>query len=167
MISRPLQVLLAVTLIIVVVMYFRGGEEPASLLPPPRAATPALVTSTHGPVSALSALAPASMTNLFPPQSWTPPPPPSPPPEHAPKPIAPPLPFALAALWRDDQNEYVVLRAGTERFVLCRNCAKTMGSRPGSVLLHNYRIDSVSRNQVSFTFLPLQEKQVLHLGDQP
>jgi hypothetical protein len=166
MISRPLQILLAVTLIVVVVMYFRNGEEPASLLPPPRNATPATAASTYAPASAMSASAPTSMTNLFPPQSWTPP---SPPPtlEQAPKPTAPPLPFALAALWRDDQNEYVVLRAGTERFVLCRSCAKSVGSRPGSVLLHNYRIDSVNRNQVSFTFLPLQEKQVLHLGDQP
>jgi hypothetical protein len=90
-------------------------------------------------------------------QSWLPPPPPPPPPpvvaavQEAP-PSAPPLPFAyVGTLDRGKDKPQVFLSNGDQLLIVS----------PGDVIDGRYRFESIAVTGAVFTYLPLNERQVM------
>ncbi|MCC2636484.1 MAG: hypothetical protein K0Q68_203 [Moraxellaceae bacterium] len=75
-----------------------------------------------------------------------------------PKPLAPPLPFRVLGKYQDADEVTVFLE----------DAGKGLPVKVGD-LLHNdtYRIDAISDEEIQFTYVPLQQKQALPLGDAP
>ncbi len=88
--------------------------------------------------------------DLFAPHSWQPPPPPPPKPA-APK--APPLPFLYLGKVLEGGEILVFLGQGTRTHLL----------RRGDVLAE-YKIDEITPTEITFVYLPLNEKQHLTFG---
>ena len=92
--------------------------------------------------------------------AWEPPPPPPPPkaaPPAPPPPRAPALPFRVIGRLIDGGNTQVFLQSGQA----------TLVARRGDLIERNYRVDEVNDKQVVFTYLPLNQKQQLAIGDAP
>lgn len=89
--------------------------------------------------------------NLFPRQTWQPPPPPPPPP---PKPTAPPLPFQYLGQLEAEGGLQVFLTQQKRQLVV----------RKGDLIDGTWRVDEVAPGRLSFTYLPLNEKQQLMTG---
>ncbi|KWW32768.1 hypothetical protein ACUXAV_005699 [Cupriavidus metallidurans] len=86
--------------------------------------------------------------------SWLPPPPPPPPPEPVvePPPTPPPLPFSfLGALDGNTPKPQIFLGNGDRLLIVSR----------GDVIDGQYRIDAIATESITFTYLPLNMKQVL------
>jgi len=92
--------------------------------------------------------------DVFAAKTWFVAPPPPPPRvvklEPPPKPVAPTLPYTFMGRLGDD----VVYLVGAGR---------TYAVKGGEVLDERYRVDRVTASSVEFTYLPLDEKQVLNL----
>jgi hypothetical protein len=99
--------------------------------------------------------------DLFKPNSWqaiaqeearkqAPPPPPPP------KPTAPPLPFKYLGKLVEDERTLVFLVRDDRNFIV----------RAGDTIEGTYRVDEIAEQSMTFTFLPLKERQVLALGGQ-
>jgi len=82
-------------------------------------------------------------------RSWAPPPPPAP--KVAPKPVAPPLPFVFSGVMEDESGKTLFVRKGDAVLV----------AREHEVLDSSYRVEEIGEQTVAFTYLPLQERQVL------
>jgi hypothetical protein len=78
-----------------------------------------------------------------------PPPPPPPPPQ------APPLPFIYMGRLNEDQNTTVFLTAGDRNLVV----------KPGDVIDNTYRIEQVTDSSVVMTYLPMNQRQTLAIGN--
>ena len=100
---------------------------------------------------------PAEDSGVFAPKSWVvvvpPPPPPPPPPPEPPR--APPLPFRFAGTLDDG--------AGRVSFFLLRGNAM-LTVVVGDTIDNTYKLDSADGGVLSFTFLPLRERQQLPYG---
>ncbi|KAF0812919.1 hypothetical protein IGB42_02767 [Andreprevotia sp. IGB-42] len=183
MLSRPLQLVLGVTVLLVGYTWWQGrdgdGDEPA-LDTRARSAgrvapASASAAANASAASAVAASKPAALgasfaVNLFPKQTWapTPPPPPTPgPPPPTPIPVAPPLPFAVVASWHEKGVDEFVLEAAGQQYVVCNRCDALGRVQLGETLLGIYRIDQLSRQQIVFTYLPLNQQQVLPIGGTP
>jgi hypothetical protein len=95
------------------------------------------------------------IVQAFPSRDWAPPPLPPLPPLPPPKPTAPPLPFVmLGEKWEDGQWQ-VFLGRNDETFVV----------RAGDTLDGRYRVDSIAPPTMTFTYLPLKERQTLTIGN--
>ena len=111
-----------------------------------------LARLTRAPLDASGAAALAA--------AWEPPPPPplkaaaAPPP---PPPRAPALPFRVIGRLIDGASTLVFLQSGQT----------TLVARRGDLIERNYRVDEVNEKQVVFTYLPLNQKQQLAIGDAP
>lgn len=70
------------------------------------------------------------------------------------KPVAPPLPFKYLGLMVDGGTLTVFVARGDE----------LMSLRQGDVIANQYRVDEASEASVTFTYLPLNERQVLTIG---
>lgn len=97
--------------------------------------------------------------DLFAGRSWyvAPPPPPPPPPVIAappPKPVPPALPFAFMGRLAEPSGESVTYLVKDNR---------SFPVRGGEMLDGGYRVDKVGPTSVEFTYLPLNEKQVLSI----
>jgi hypothetical protein len=77
-----------------------------------------------------------------------PPPPPPPPPQ------APPLPFTYMGKLIEDGRTVVFLTRGEHNYVV----------RQGDTIDRTYRVDAVAEDSLSFTYLPLKQKQQLVFG---
>ena len=86
-------------------------------------------------------------------KSWYVPPPPPPPP----KPKAPPLPFTFLGRSFED--------GGTAVFLGVRDRNRVV--RVGDVLDRNWRVEAIGATSMTFTYLPLNESQILALGAAP
>jgi hypothetical protein len=95
--------------------------------------------------------------NLFASSSWTPPTPPSkpPPPVTAQAPIAPAFPFKFVGKKFEDNTWEVFLSRGDQSFLV----------REGGTLEGTYRIDSITPQRLSVTYLPLGQSQSLSIGE--
>lgn len=78
-----------------------------------------------------------------------PPPPPPPPPQ------APPLPFIYMGRLNEEQNTTVFLTAGDRNLVV----------KPGDVIDNTYRIEQVTDSSVVMTYLPMNQRQTLAIGN--
>lgn len=88
--------------------------------------------------------------DLFAPHSWQPPPPPPPKP---PAPKAPPLPFRYLGKVLEGSEILAFLGQGTRTHLL----------RRGDVLAE-YKVDEITPTEITFVYLPLNEKQHLTFG---
>jgi hypothetical protein len=90
-------------------------------------------------------------------QSWAPPPPPPPPavPDSPAAPSAPPLPFSYLGHIEQDGNTLMFLVQQDRNYVL----------KEGDVLDGTYQLDEVRPDLLTFTYLPLNIKQTLHLRE--
>ena len=86
-------------------------------------------------------------------------PPPPPPPR------APPMPYQVAGVWVEGGQRKVILNKGQQTIILCQGCgaAANSGVRVGDVLDGNYRLEEIENERITFTYLPLQLKQVVNL----
>lgn len=91
--------------------------------------------------------------DAFRPRSWQPPAP-APRPAPVAKPNAPPLPFTYLGRIEEDGATTVYLRRG-EDVVL---------AQPDKAIDSTYRLEEVAADRLVFTFVPLQQQQVLSLG---
>lgn len=70
------------------------------------------------------------------------------------KPVAPPLPFKYLGLMVDRGQLIVFVARGDE----------LMSLKQGDVVTNQYRVDDAGEASVTFTYLPLNEKQILSIG---
>ena len=95
--------------------------------------------------------------DLFRAKSWYVPPPP-PPPAPPPAPTAPPLPFTFLGKMLEPQGKLTIILAGDNRVYLVSE---------GETIDNTYHVDGVEGGQLALTYLPLQIKQYLNIGDAP
>ncbi|RDJ97738.1 hypothetical protein [Paraburkholderia lacunae] len=145
------------------------GANPASAADAAHVVKAASAAQPAGPAKAAKAAptprerlialrAPLSLTsanNPFVVSSWLPPPPPpvaAPVPEPVAPPTAPPVPFTyLGELDAKAAKPQVFLSSGDRLLIVS----------PGEVVDEQYRVESISENEVVLTYLPLNERQVL------
>ncbi|MET3106036.1 hypothetical protein AAKU67_000513 [Oxalobacteraceae bacterium GrIS 2.11] len=95
-----------------------------------------------------------SKASIFGMQSWTPPPPVDPKianPPPPPPPTAPPLKFTFVGKKFEDGVWEVYLARGDETYI----------TQVNGVIAGTYRVDSISKNAIVFTYLPLNQVQRL------
>jgi hypothetical protein len=95
--------------------------------------------------------------NIFAAQSWVrppPPPPPAAPPPPPPPPTAPPLPFVYVGSFQQDATTVYYLVRGDRAYDV----------KIGDLIDNTYRVDGIRNDQLMFTYLPLDERQLLPLG---
>lgn len=92
-----------------------------------------------------------TQANLFPVQTWQPPPPKVKPA----KPVAPPLPFQYMGRMQE----------GAVQTVFLLQQGRNIIAHQGEVLSGTYRVEQISESAVRFTYLPLNEQQILSTGN--
>jgi hypothetical protein len=104
-------------------------------------------------------LLPEAQNDPFSVQSWLPPPPPA---ATAPvavvpqaPPVAPPLPFAYVGTLNRVQDKPQVFLANGDQLLIVS---------PGEVIDGRYRFESIEGTGAVFTYLPLNERQVMTIG---
>ncbi|BCL76047.1 hypothetical protein JHS3_17830 [Jeongeupia sp. HS-3] len=178
MLSRPLQIILAITALLTAYTIWNDSAdapvENDAAVRKPRGMPAQEIASEASSVARSASRAPAasnaSVVNLFPKQTWAPPPPPPPPPAKptpTPVPVAPPLPFQVVSTWHERGTDYVVLQAGGDQYVVCNRCDALGRIQQGETVLGSWRVDKVSRDAIAFTFMPLNQQQVLPIGGTP
>ena len=96
----------------------------------------------------------AQIDDLFKSKSWyVPPPPPKPVPP--PPPAAPPLPFTYFGKIMEDGKITVFLTRQDRNYVI----------KTGDVIDGTYRVDSIMPSALTLTYLPLDIKQSMSIGD--
>lgn len=187
MLSRPLQIALGLTVAAVGYVWWQGrnAEDPeldtharssgrvaaasqaASASAPQASSANAVAASKPAAANASNA---SGVTNLFPKQTWAPTPPPTPtpgPPPPTPVPVAPPLPFSVVSTWHEKGTDQFIVEAAGQQYVICTQCDALGRVRLGESVLGAYRVDQISRQQIVFTYLPLNQQQVLPIGGTP
>ena len=101
------------------------------------------------------------MVNVFKSKSWVvlpPPPPPPPPPKYVlpPPPTAPPLPYAFLGSYHEPGGKLIIFLTRGER---------VYSVSPGDVLENTYHVDEVAGGQLGLTYLPLNIKQTINIGE--
>lgn len=101
---------------------------------------------------------PDKSTDLFAGKSWyVPPPPPKPkPPPPPPPPTAPPLPFGFMGSYQEPDGRLVIFLTKGERLYTVS---------PGDVIDGTYRVEDVVAGQLGLTYLPLNIRQSMTVGE--
>jgi hypothetical protein len=96
--------------------------------------------------------------NAFTSKSWyvPPPAPPPPPPAPPPPPTAPPLPFAYLGRFQD-KGRAVIFLVKDDRVLTVKE---------GDIIEGNYRVDGIVGSKLELTYLPLDIKQALNIGNE-
>ena len=97
---------------------------------------------------------PTHMSDLFKSKSWYVPPPPPKPLPPAP-PSAPPLPFTYLGKLLEDGKITVFLTKQDRNYVI----------KAGDVIDGTYRVDAIQPSMLNLTYLPLDIKQSMSIGD--
>ncbi|MDD4880630.1 MAG: hypothetical protein PHR30_06340 [Gallionellaceae bacterium] len=100
----------------------------------------------------------APTINLFSAKSWYVPPPPPPPPKPLPPPppMAPPLPFAFMGQYLEPGGHQVIFLVKGDRLYT---------TSPGEVIDGTYRVEGIQSGQLGLTYLPLNIKQTMFVGE--
>lgn len=190
MLSRPLQIVLGLTLASATYLYWQESNTDAPELEskarpaqkaiqnvaseaadkPTITASQSSAASISSDASAASLVIGIGIADLFPKQSWLPTPPPPtkpPPPTPTPVPVAPPLPFQVTATWKEKNTLYVVVEGQGQSIVLCTKCDTLGRIQAGETLLGSYRLDKLTADMLTFTYLPLNQQQTLSTGGTP
>lgn len=138
-------------------------EEPVQVAAVAAARRPAQAATTD-PTTSPPALVPTprepaptdapAVVDIFATKSWVPPPPPPPPPGPPPPPEAPPLPFSLLGVMKQELGKNVYYLARGEQ---------AYGVTDGETIDGAYRINGLRGQQLSFTYLPMRKEQTLPL----
>lgn len=106
------------------------------------------------------AMSDVEMINIFKSKSWfvPPPPPPSTPPKPVPPPppTAPPLPYTFLGSYQGPDGNLIIFLTRGER---------VYSVSPGDILENTYRVDGVAAGQLGLTYLPLNIKQTMNIGE--
>jgi hypothetical protein len=99
--------------------------------------------------------------NVFEKKTWfipppPPPPPPKPKPVPPPAPVAPPLPYAYLGSYQEPGGHLIIFLTKGERMY---------SVSPGDTLESVYRVDGIVGVQLSLTYLPLNTKQTINIGE--
>jgi pyruvate/2-oxoglutarate dehydrogenase complex dihydrolipoamide acyltransferase (E2) component len=78
-------------------------------------------------------------------------------------PAAPPLPFRYLGKMIEDGELAVFLARGDESYSVKAEHGKKQGKNRGQKLDGEYRVDKVTENRVTFTYLPLKIQQTLEI----
>jgi hypothetical protein len=178
MLSRPMQWVLGCTLAVTAYTFWHDKQQEnveleSSAKPAPRAIASSVKASSTAASSvkiASSASEAMSLSDLFPKQNWAPPPPKPtavPKPTATPIPVAPPFPLQITSTWHDKNTDYFVLDGQGQSFVLCTRCDTPGRIQPGETFMGVYRLDKLSRDVLTFTYLPLNQQQSLPTGGTP
>lgn len=142
-----------------------GLAEVTQPLVPARAARTAAAGSARPPAPAEIALeklrrpqAGQSVKDVFAAHSWHVPPPPPPPPPQMQPPLpasAPPLPFVYLGKMVDQGGVTVFVAKQDSNYAV----------KAGDVLDGSYRVDAIAGSLMTLTYLPLDMKQTMHIGD--
>ena len=92
----------------------------------------------------------AQAGDLFSPKSWLPPPPPM----KAQPPSPPPLMFKYLGKITEGDETRVFLALAEHNYVV----------KPGETINNQYRVDAVTDHTITFTYIPLNAKQMLSTG---
>jgi len=95
--------------------------------------------------------------DVFRAKSWYVPPPP-PPPAPPPPPTAPPLPFTYMGKIQEPNGKLTIFLAGDNRVYLVS---------AGETINQIYHVDGIEDGKLALTYLPLQIKQFLSMGEAP
>lgn len=103
----------------------------------------------------------AEAQDVFAPRSWfvpPPPPPPAPPVEPAPPPppSAPPLPFTYLGRFQESPQRLVVFLVRNDRIYAVTE---------GDVIDNTYRVEGITAGQLALTYLPLNIRQTIAVGE--
>ncbi len=96
-----------------------------------------------------------SDAGLFGAQSWAPPPPPPAKPGPPPPPTAPAMPFTFLGMKHEDAVWEVYLAKGDTTLIVHEQ----------SVIEGTYRVDSIKPPALTLTYLPMNQKQTLTIGE--
>lgn len=153
------------------VLYFAftsGGEE--EQMTPRADASAAALKGTSIPSSGIALnlselrrrAASSEPADVFQSKSWYVPPPPPPAPPVVPMaivvpppPSAPPLPFNFLGLYQDSGKPVVFLVRGDRLLTV----------QPGEVIEGTYRVEEIVGSNLGLTYLPLNIKQILSIGN--
>jgi len=99
----------------------------------------------------------AAAGNAFESKSWyvAPPPPPPALPSPPPVPTAPPLPFSYLGRYEDAGKPIIFLSRGD----------RVLSVTAGEVIEGTYRVDGISGSTLAMTYLPLNVRQTLDIGN--
>lgn len=97
----------------------------------------------------------AAPADAFALQNWTPPPPPPPPAPPKPKPTAPPLPFTVLGKKLEDGVWQIFLAQQDKTYIV--RARDTIGS--------DYRVESIAPPTAVLTYIPMNERQTLAIGN--
>lgn len=123
----------------------RSEGAPKDEVQPPTAASAPL------DATARQQLPTGEPVNIFATKSWEPPPPPPPPPS---PPQAPPLPFSFMGMMTSDSGKVTYyLARGNQAYAVVK----------GEKIDNTYRVNGLNGQQLSFTYLPMNEKQMLSM----
>jgi len=95
--------------------------------------------------------------DIFSAKSWYVPPPPAAPLPPAP-PTAPPLPFTFLGKMLESEGKLTIVLAGDNRVYLVSE---------GDTINDTYSVDGVEEGKLALTYLPLQIKQYINIGEAP
>jgi hypothetical protein len=135
-----------------------GAAQPSNAAAEHARLDPSVVNQRSATAKAKNAFAARSWLPPAPPPRPVPPAPPPPPPATPEPPRAPPLPFKFAGRLEQPgapTSWYLLLG---ERLVVVA---------VGDVIDGQYRVDAGSAGQLAFTYLPLQQQQLLSIGAAP
>lgn len=144
------------------------GQEPRSTrVPPQTRAVPAAAAWSAGPASLARLLSPVRenlstepSSKLFESMSWLPPPAaaqPQPPKKVvAEPPQAPPLPYRFVGMLQDRAKPVAFLSSGAELFIVS----------VGDSIEGQYRVDKLTPQEISLTYLPLNQAQQIRIGEE-
>ena len=156
---------LAGAVVIVMMAVASQNEEEASDLAPLTTTkqTSAAVTTTESihtiPLERLKrAQMHVKKAEIFSAKSWYVPPPPPPPalPVAPPPPSAPPLPFTFLGQIQKPDGKLTIFLSGVNRVYLVSE---------GETIDNTYHVDGIEDGRLVLTYLPLQIKQYLDLGE--
>ncbi|MCK9990400.1 MAG: hypothetical protein WA112_10265 [Rugosibacter sp.] len=155
--TLPLRkIVLAVALIATIIASVVDFPASDTMQPPLQSVAPAAGTASPSklPVAeaqlSLREQYATQAVDLFAPRDWQPPPPPPP---KAAAPTAPPLPFRYLGKVLEGGEVLAFLGQGTRTYLL----------RRGDVLAE-YKIEDITPAEMTFVYLPLNEKQHLTFG---
>jgi hypothetical protein len=145
-----------------------GGAQAQAVVMPARAVPPRPAGEAAGSLAdqflkarqgRLAESAPETgPVDLFAARTWyVPPPPPAPAkPVPPPPPSAPPLPFAFMGQYLEPSGRQVIFLVRGDRLYT---------TSPGEVIDNTYRVEGIQSGQLGLTYLPLNIKQTLSVGE--
>ena len=76
---------------------------------------------------------------------------------------APPFPLKVSGIWVDGAQRKIILTKGDQTTILCQGCGRQASPKVGDILEQHYRLEKIEKERITFTYLPLQLKQIVEI----